>query len=157
MKVWGIFMIALLSASCKTAKDNRIQQDADVAETGNVMEANNLKEREWSLIEIGGKPVESSQTADVPHLILKADGRASGSGGCNAFLGNYELPGLLRIKFSGVVTTMKACLNMAVEAELMKVLSVADNYSLSPDGKYLSLNRARMAPLARFEDRGVKN
>ena len=27
----------------------------------------------------------------------------------------------------------------------------ADNYTLSPDGMTLSLNKARMAPLARFE------
>jgi len=31
------------------------------------------------------------------------------------------------------------------------VFDVVDNYTVSEDGKYLSLNRARMAPLARFE------
>jgi hypothetical protein len=40
---------------------------------------------------------------------------------------------------------------MEVEDALKKALETADNYSLSGDGKYLSLNRARMAPLARFE------
>jgi len=40
---------------------------------------------------------------------------------------------------------------MEIEEELKKVIEMADNYSLSEDGKYLSLNRARMAPLARFE------
>jgi len=46
---------------------------------------------------------------------------------------------------------MMACLNMEIEDELKRALEMADNYSLSSDGKFLSLNRARMAPLARFE------
>ena len=46
---------------------------------------------------------------------------------------------------------MMACLNMEIENELKRALEMADNYSLTADGKYLSLNRARMAPLARFE------
>jgi hypothetical protein len=35
-----------------------------------------------------------------------------------------------------------------LEQEFLQVISEADN--LSTDGKYLSLNKARMAPLARF-------
>jgi hypothetical protein len=38
---------------------------------------------------------------------------------------------------------------MQLEDELKNVLGMADNYSIL-DGK-LSLNKARMAPLARFE------
>jgi hypothetical protein len=50
-----------------------------------------------------------------------------------------------------MASSMMACLNMEVEEALKKALEMADNYSVSADGKYLSLNRARMAPLARFE------
>lgn len=150
IKVLGIVVIALLSVGCKTTKDNKTQNEMSATEAKKAT-GDDLKEKRWSLIEIGGKPVKSDQTANVPYLILKTDGRVTGSGGCNTFSGNYEIPGLLRIKFSDVVTTLKACLNMTVETELMKVLRTADNYSISADGKYLSLNRARMAPLARFE------
>lgn len=149
-KVLGIVIIALLSASCKTTKDNKVQDEASVAKTEKAA-GDDLKEKRWSLIEIGGKPVKNDQTANAPYLILSADGRVTGSGGCNSFRGDYEQPGLLRIKFSNVVTTLKACLDMSVETELMKALRTADSYSLSADGKFLSLNRARMAPLARFE------
>jgi hypothetical protein len=38
---------------------------------------------------------------------------------------------------------------MERETEFLKVFEMADNYSLS--GTTLSLNKARMAPLARFE------
>ncbi|MFN3640898.1 MAG: META domain-containing protein, partial [Flavobacterium sp.] len=62
----------------------------------------------------------------------------------------YELKeDALRIKFSKVASTMMACDDMDTEQEFAKVLETVDNYSLA-DGK-LSLNKARMAPLARFE------
>ena len=44
---------------------------------------------------------------------------------------------------------MMACDNMADEATLAKVLEMVDNYTIS--GNTLSLNKARMAPLARFK------
>ena len=45
--------------------------------------------------------------------------------------------------------TMRACPEMESEQTFMSVLQQADNYTIA-DG-ILSLNRARMAPLARFE------
>jgi heat shock protein HslJ len=111
-------------------------------------------EKYWKLIEIGGKPVVVGESVSREAFItLKREGNlVTGNGGCNAISGTYEIdPSTLRIKFSQMVTTMMACLNMEVETELKKALEAADNYSLSPDRKYLSLNRARMAPLARFE------
>jgi heat shock protein HslJ len=151
MKVLGMIVIAVLSASCKTTKDNTAQQEVTVTEAEKATGNNDLKEKRWLLIEIGGKPVKHHQTANAPYMILNVNGRLTGSGSCNTFSGNYEVPGLLRIKFSNIAATLKACLDMTVETELMKALSAADNYSISADGKYLSLNRARMTPLAKFE------
>ena len=54
----------------------------------------------------------------------------------------------MRIKFSKVFSTQMACADMETESELVKVLEVTDNYSY--DGKTLTLNKARMAPLAEF-------
>jgi heat shock protein HslJ len=42
-----------------------------------------------------------------------------------------------------------ACEHMEIENGLNKALVTADNYSLNGDN--LSLNKARMAPLARFK------
>jgi heat shock protein HslJ len=145
-------MIALLSvAGCRTAKESRNPGEANVSESRKATGEENLTDRKWLLTEIGGKPVEAGQTGNVPHLTLMANGRVAGFGGCNTFMGNYALPGLFRIRFSDMAATLKACMDMTVETELMGILSLADNYSLSEDGKHLSLNRARMAPLARFE------
>lgn len=104
----------------------------------------------WKLVELRGQPVPALPKA--PWLRLEAEGmRASGFGGCNGFGGTYTLDGAaLRVRFSQMVSTMKACpQGMDVERTLAEVMEQVDNYSLS--GTHLSLNRARMAPLARFE------
>ena len=113
-----------------------------------------ITEKYWKLIEINGKPVVWDESAArEAFIILKdEDHRVNGNGGCNTLTGRYEIDQAAnRIKFSQMAFTMMACLNMEIENELKRVLEMADNYSLSADGKYLSLNRARMAPLVRFE------
>jgi heat shock protein HslJ len=68
-----------------------------------------LERTRWTLVELGGLPVEPSQSGRDPHLVLEPDGRRlSGSGGCNRLLGSYELDGD-RLGFGAVATTMMAC------------------------------------------------
>ena len=109
-----------------------------------------VTEKYWKLVELNGKPVPKLERE--PHLILKAEGgRVNGFGGCNGFAGTYELDeARSRIRFGKLASTMKACASgMEVEDAFHRVLQTVDNYSLS--GDRLSLNKARMAPLARFE------
>ena len=109
-----------------------------------------LTERYWKLVELNGKPVPALQRE--PYMILKAEGtRVNGFGGCNGFSGSYELDeAASRIRFGQVASTMMACTSgMDVEGAFHQVLRTVDNYSLN--GDRLTLNRARMAPLARFE------
>ena len=40
---------------------------------------------------------------------------------------------------------------MSIETGISKVLETVDNYSLNKEGNILSLNKARMAPLAKFQ------
>ncbi len=104
----------------------------------------------WKLVELRGQPVPALPRA--PWLLLETeDMRASGFGGCNGFGGTYTLDeAALRVRFGQMISTMKACPEgMDVERGLSDVLEQVDNYSLSDT--HLSLNRARMAPLARFE------
>ena len=153
-QIAGVITFAFMAGSCKTstAAQSKVatEQPKAIAE-----QTNGITEKYWKLIEINGKPVVFNESAGgrEASLILKnEDNRVNGNGGCNTFFGTYEIdPARLRIKFSQMASTMKACLNMEIEGELLKALEMADNYSLSADGKYLSLNRARMAPLARFE------
>jgi len=106
----------------------------------------------WKLVELYGQPVTMSATdKKEPHIILHPDGnRLSGSGGCNNLAGTYELKPGNRIRFAqNMATTLLPCNDMEKEKMLIKVLQTADNYSLSGDS-VMTLNKARMAPLARF-------
>ncbi|MDR2040310.1 MAG: META domain-containing protein [Bacteroidales bacterium] len=112
-----------------------------------------ITEKYWKLIELNGKPVVVDQPGQrEAFMVLHTEGnRVHGNGSCNSFNGMFELENMNRIKFSKMAATMMACINMETEIAFMKTLEMVDNYTLSADGKHLSLNRARMAPLARFE------
>ena len=109
-----------------------------------------LQETYWKLIELKGKPIPPpAQDSREAHMILKKqDNRLNAFGGCNTLSGVYEMKEGNRIQFSNVISTMMACPDMMVEDEFKKVLGMVDNYSIKGDS--LSLNKARMAPLARF-------
>lgn len=109
-----------------------------------------ITERYWRLVELNGQPVAALRRE--PFFILRTEGRrVNGFGGCNTLAGSYELDeATFRIRFDQVASTMMACESgMDVEQAFHEVLRSADNYSV--DGGRLILNRARMAPLARFE------
>ena len=112
-------------------------------------------EKYWRLIELNGTPIASGITfLKEPHIILKnEDNRIFGSGGCNSVFGGYTITGQNGISFTQMAGTRMAGPEeiMKIEDDFLKVLGNVDNYTLSADGKFLSLNRARMAPLARFE------
>jgi heat shock protein HslJ len=85
-----------------------------------------------------------------PSILFDETGqRIEGYGGCNSFAGAYELKDGGRIAFSGIAATLRACPDMETESQLFEVLGMTDNYAIA--GMRLSLHKARMAPLARFE------
>jgi len=145
-QITGIALFAILVVTC--GNRSLAQKDTESSE-----ERTSITGKYWKLIEINGKPVVLDESiGSEPFIILRnEDRRVNGSGGCNTISGSFEISEGNRIKFSQMATSLKACLNMEFEEALKKALDMADNYSLSDDGKYLSLNRARMAPLARFE------
>jgi heat shock protein HslJ len=106
-----------------------------------------ITEKQWKLIELRGKPV-ARQKSEARFILETEKSRITGNGGCNSFSGGYELLEGNRIRFSKVVSTMMECENMYIEFGFLKVLETADNYTIK--GDTLSLNKARMAPLARF-------
>lgn len=105
----------------------------------------------WKLVELNGRPVPTLKRE--PHLVLEAeDGRVHGFGGCNTFTGSYRIEeAVSRIRFAQIASTLMSCLpsEMDVEKAFQEVLFTADNYAF--EGDRLTLHRARMAPLARFE------
>jgi len=110
-----------------------------------------LAETYWKLTELMGKAVApAAQGVREMHIILKKqDNRVQGFAGCNNIMGSYELKDGNFISFKDIASTKMACPDISMENQLMDVLGRADNYSIL--GDKLSLNKARMAPLARFE------
>lgn len=107
-----------------------------------------LGETYWKLVELNGQPIKP--TPSEPYMILKADGSMNGSSGCNRMAGSYIAKDMGRIQFGQIAGTRMFCMDgMETEQQFYNVLSQADNYTIS--GDTLQLNKARMAPLAKFE------
>jgi len=110
-----------------------------------------LEDRRWILVEDMGQPF-GPPNRGLPAFIMfdSGSGRASGHSSCNNFIGSYVIEAGQRLRFAGNMgATMMACPDMSVESAFINALRRADNYAVN--GDQLSLNRARMAPLLRFE------
>jgi copper homeostasis protein (lipoprotein) len=105
---------------------------------------------QWGLTELMGKRVDQEPGIDpLPGMKFEREGgRVYGFSGCNQFTGAFEVMAGARIRFSKMAMTKKACPDMNVEMDFMRVLETADSYHV--DDQELILYRARMAPLARF-------
>jgi heat shock protein HslJ len=110
-----------------------------------------ILEKYWKLVELNGKPViVDSSFRKEPHIIFKDEGsRFVGNGGCNGFSGTYQLGNMNKIELSQAISTLMACPASEIESQFLKTLAMADNYTIN--GDMLVLNKARMAPLARFK------
>ncbi|NKI34760.1 META domain-containing protein [Wenzhouxiangella sp. XN79A] len=111
-----------------------------------------IEGRRWRLVELGGAPVDAEGLRERPYFELDPeDDRVHGNASCNMFNGAYAIRSGQRITFGpNLAMTMMACPDMAVEDRFTDVLTSADSFSVGANGA-LTLNRARMAPLARFE------
>ncbi|CAL4867648.1 hypothetical protein MMA231_01913 [Asticcacaulis sp. MM231] len=108
-----------------------------------------ITEKYWMLVELNGHPVAPGP--NDTYITLKRDvQRLIGSGGCNRLGGSYTLGAMNRVRFSQIVSMEMACTQgMETETQFLRVLNSADSYNVK--GDRLVLNKARMAPLARFE------
>ncbi len=101
---------------------------------------------QWRLKTLEGKEIKKKT------IFFKLDSRehtVHGYAGCNNFNGEFTLEEGNRIRFGTLATTMMSCVDNEIsESELYEVFDQADNYTI--DGKTLSLNVGRRAPLAVF-------
>jgi len=145
-----VVVAGLLSFNCHNKTGKGTATAVDKMDTGKKLNAE-LPETYWKLTELMGKPVAPpAEGVREIHIILKKqDNRFRGFAGCNNIMGSYELKDGNYINFKEIAGTKMACPDMSLENQLMEVLGRVDNYSILEDR--LSLNKARMAPLARFE------
>jgi heat shock protein HslJ len=130
---------------------NRIT--GDLAEAYQLMKNisdSRLEGKNWMLVELAGREVRFENSRQQATLMFDGEtGRLSGSDGCNRLMGAYELGDNNRIGFGKLASTMMACPDMEIADRFREVLELADSY-LVADGR-LTLNRADMEPLARFQ------
>jgi len=129
---------------------NRMPSDVEARYT--LEKVTNIIGKYWRLIELMGNEIPEIEDKErQPYFILNVENSSvSGHGSCNRFHGTYIIESGNRIRFSQMAATMMFCFNhMEIEEQLMRVFEMTDNYTVSDDN-ILSLNRARMAPLARF-------
>jgi len=145
-KLFLIILVAFLSfLSCNTTKKA----------TNSGMSSDNpnsdLIETYWKLTELMGEPIAMTpDTKKEMHMVIKKqENLVNGNSGCNSFRGSYIVLEGNRISFSQLISTKMACIDMEKETTFMEALQKVDNYAIQ--GKILSLNKGRMAPLAKFE------
>jgi heat shock protein HslJ len=113
-----------------------------------------LEETYWKLTRLQGKPVIVAQNQREPHLVFRKENRVTGSGGCNELTGIYTLKAN-EIAFSGVATTLRACLaGMETEGAFLKILGNVRSWKIL--GEHLGLNDQNGQMIARFEARALK-
>jgi copper homeostasis protein (lipoprotein) len=106
-----------------------------------------LFDTRWELATLRGQDLPPA-LPEKPWFVLGRDGTVSGFAGCNSFSGTYTVEGL-QLRFNELASTLRGCLDPAMNDALVEVLREVDNYTRSSNT--LSLNRARMAPLAQLE------
>ena len=150
--ICGISALMIGMVSCKTVQEDMAVKDTMSVATDNAenVSDDNLVEKYWKLTELYGEPVNTTEGGREAHIIFnKEENRITGNSGCNTFNGSFTLKPGNRISFSKTMSTMMMCANMETEMKMYQVLEAADNYTIN--GDKLVLNKARMAPLARFE------
>ncbi len=110
---------------------------------GNLM----VEDKRWELVELNGKEIKGKP--ETHFIVFHSKKRhAEAKANCNVLILPYRIVDQLMVKFEHGISTLMACPDN-LEQEFLEVLHIVDN--LSTDGKTLTLNKARMAPLARFK------
>jgi len=139
-------LCVIIFSACKTKKAMTSQQGENTIGVVSYP----LIGTHWVLIELNGKPISKDQGMNtVPYIDFEEDGIVAADDGCNRLYGPVEISEGNRIHFGMLASSMRACPGQTLEAPFRKMLEAADNYSIQ--GSFLSINKAKMSPLARFE------
>ena len=79
--------------------------------------------KQWTLVEIMGVPVQTSGSVQDAHLVFDSDDQQiTGSGSCNRIFGPYEIGKKNTLKFGEIGATRMACPNTAFENTFLETL-----------------------------------
>ncbi len=121
----------------------------DPDQTCDPMEAAELDNTYWKLVEINSRRVAPPEGGPEAHMIFAPDEpRVVGHAGCNRFFGSYEASGD-QLGFSSLGSTMMACPEgMQDEQAFFEALNKTTRFGI--DGRILTLLEDDR-PLARLE------
>lgn len=150
-------MASLSVAACSSQNDgdmsvNKQTQKDSVADNKSPSNAADIVAQNWQLKTLEGQAVGmvNNQQRPVFFELHQDNNRVTGFSGCNTFNGTYHIEEGMRIRFTQMLSTLKACPDVAFDEQaFLEVFELTDNYSLQ-NGQ-LSLNVGRRAPLAVFE------
>jgi len=107
-----------------------------------------LLNRDWKLVSLQRAPQNVQNTTGAGMTIrFSADGKVSGSGGCNSFGGSYTVGENRSITFSQLISTLRACAAPSVntlEQEYLSALQSASSYMFDGQARFqLSYNNGQ--------------
>lgn len=143
----ALLLAPALLAGCESA---RKAATTPTPPTGMSQHTEGITNKYWKLVTLQGQPVTMAPGQErEAYFMLRDSSRVTGFGGCNVLNGRYELKkSQLRLRFTNMLTTLRACPGPNPEPGFLEVLNQADNYTLQ--GDTLRLNVGRRAPLAVF-------
>ena len=113
-----------------------------------------LQNTDWTLTHLQGKPVRLGEGRATPSLRLATNAsRFSGSGGCNTFMGTYELRAS-SITFGPAASTRMTCPAMDLETRYVAALGRVKTWRMA--GTALELLDVKRQAIARFEASGQR-
>lgn len=151
-KIFTLALIIMATISCNTTKKDKVKTEENSEQKQEMVSDNGIVEKYWKLKTLEGKDIEMAENQEKEiYFMLKTDeNRVVGFSGCNTFNGTYTLEKGNRIRFTQMLSTLKACPDVDInESEFLKVFELADNYTIN--GDILNLNVGKRAPLAVFE------
>ena len=105
-----------------------------------------VENKRWQLVELGGQPINSS--SDTHYLIFHShNNKLEAKANCNTMQFEYKISNEFQLSSKAGLSTLMACQD-DIEDRLKNAIQEADNISV--DENRLSLNKARMTPLAVF-------
>lgn len=101
-----------------------------------------ISNKYWKLTKLDGKTVEMVDNQErEQYMILRSDGTAVGFAGCNQFSGNFSTEDGRKIKFSNMLSTLKACPDVALnESDFLKIFEAAEKYELAGEDQMTLLS-----------------
>ncbi|RQP15953.1 MAG: META domain-containing protein [Parapedobacter sp.] len=144
-----IVALAVVAAACDNTNTKNTSQQATVEEQV-AADATDLFGKEWKLIELSGKAIQLDTTFNKePHLIFNEEtNRLNGNGGCNNFMGSFELKEGGGIELSQAGATMMACPNLELEGQFFDALEQTKSYRI--EGNNLFLDNGKNEDLAKL-------